>query len=256
MRTSFFRLRYHLGWQDALRVMWKAETDRFTKLQLSRYQHPLYFRSYKEDYDGFDFILVAEDYKFRLPFEPRTIIDAGANIGLAAVYFANRFPAAQIVSIEPSDFNYPWLLKNTEHYPNVHALQGGLWGYPAHLQLVDHGRGHTSFEVKEVPPDTPGSLQAYSIPQLMQMQGWDSIDLLKLDIEGAEKHVISHGADEWLPRTKFIAVELHDRRTRHTSKAFFEAINRHNFSMEPLRECLLFYNEDLIHMFDPYHTGV
>jgi FkbM family methyltransferase len=255
MRTSFFRLRYHLGWKNALRVMWKAERDQFTTLKIDQYKHPIHFRSYKDDYDGFDFILVAQDYKFRLPHQPLTILDAGGNIGLAAVYFANRYPQAEIVSIEPSDYNYPYLQKNTQAYQQITALKGGLWGYPAHLQLVDKGRGHTSFEVAEVPAATPGAMKAYSIPEIMALKNWATIDLLKLDIEGSEKHVIENNPEEWLPRTKFIAVELHDRRIRDTSKAFFKVMSKYNFSMEPLRECLLFYNEDLVQMFEPYHTA-
>lgn len=37
------------------------------------------------------------------------------------------------------------------------------------------------------------------------------IDLLKLDIEGAEKEVFLHGSEEWLDQVDVIAVELHDR---------------------------------------------
>jgi FkbM family methyltransferase len=255
MRTSFFRLRYHLGWKDALRVMWKAERNRFEKLKVDACKHPLYFRSFKEDYDGFDFIMVAKDYNFRLPFTPKTILDAGGNIGLASVWFANKFPDAKIISIEPSGYNYPWLVKNTKEYKNVTTYQGGLWGKPALLELVDKGRGHTSFEVKEVTEPGENTLRAYSIPELMEMHGWDQIDILKLDIEGSEKNVIMTEPEKWLPKTKFIAVEFHDRRMKDSSKEFFKVITNYNFSMEPLRECLLFYNEDLVQMFAPYHEG-
>lgn len=253
MRTSFFRLRYHLGFLDALRVMWKAETEQFTRLKLKSYKHPLHFRGYKEDYDGFDFILVAKDYKFRIPFKPKTILDGGGNIGLASVFFANMFPEAEIISIEPSDYNYPWLQKNTELYENVTTYQGGLWGKSSWLQLVDNGKGHTSFEVREIPTQEPGAIKGFTIPELMKKHGWDTIDILKLDIEGSEKNVIMTDADAWLPKTKFIAVEFHDRRTKDSSKEFFKVLDKYNFSMEPLRECLLFYNEDLINMFAPYH---
>lgn len=41
-----------------------------------------------------------------LSISPRFIVDAGANIGLAAVYFTNRFKDATIVSIEPEQSNF------------------------------------------------------------------------------------------------------------------------------------------------------
>jgi hypothetical protein len=46
------------------------------------------------------------------PTEPKTIVDAGANIGLTSVYFANRWPKARIIAIEPEPSNYALLLKN------------------------------------------------------------------------------------------------------------------------------------------------
>lgn len=251
MRLSLFRLRYYLGLRDAFNVFWHGYTTNFKRLKLNAYKHPVYLRG-PQDYDGFDFILVAKDYKFRLPHVPQTILDGGGNIGLAAIYFANRFPEAAIVSVEPDGGNFEWLQKNTSSYPKIKLLHGGLWGYPAWLKTIDKGLGTTSIEVEEVAEGTPEAVRAYSISEIMKMEGWQTIDLIKLDIEGAEKHLAENGADEWLPRTKFIAIEFHDRRRKDSSKAFFNALAQHNFSMEPLRECLLFYNEDLIQMFAPY----
>ncbi len=253
MRTSFFRLRYQLGISDAIQIIWKAETNKFNKLHLKSYKHPIYFRSFKEDFDVFDFILISKDYNFRLTFTPKTIIDGGANIGMAAVWFANKFPDAEIISVEPADCNFPLLQKNTELYKKVTAYKGGLWGNPGWLELVDKGNGHTSFEVRESVENQKNTIRAYTITELMHLHNWETIDVLKLDIEGSEKHVIMHGADEWLPKTKFIVVEFHDRRMKDSSKEFFRVLDKYNFSMEPLKECLLFYNEDLINMFAPYH---
>lgn len=50
-------------------------------------------------------ILVAEEYRFAVRFAPSTIIDAGANIGLAAVYFKTRFFLARIIGAELFTFN-------------------------------------------------------------------------------------------------------------------------------------------------------
>lgn len=71
-------------------------------------------------------------YATRLHQSPRVIVDAGANIGLTAVYFANQFPAARILALEPESSNYALLCKNTAAYP-----QAALWSSTATLDLVD-----------------------------------------------------------------------------------------------------------------------
>ncbi len=73
MRLSLFRLRYYLGLRDAINVFWHGYTTNFRRLKLNAYKHPVYLRG-PQDYDGFDFILVAKDYKFRLPHVPQTIL--------------------------------------------------------------------------------------------------------------------------------------------------------------------------------------
>jgi hypothetical protein len=41
----------------------------------------------------FEQIFYTKEYDINVPFEPKIIIDLGANVGFASVYFANRFPA-------------------------------------------------------------------------------------------------------------------------------------------------------------------
>lgn len=54
------------------------------------------------------------------------------------------------------------------------------------------------------------------------------IDLLKIDIEGAERQVFSGGA-EWLQRVGLIIIELHDRFKPGCAKAFYDAIAHFDF---------------------------
>jgi hypothetical protein len=51
---------------------------------------------------------------------------------------------------------------------------------------------------------------ATSIPTLMHRLGVDRIDLLKLDIEGAEHDLFQDGAQDWLTSVHAIAIETHD----------------------------------------------
>jgi FkbM family methyltransferase len=72
---------------------------------------------------------------------PPVIIDAGANVGLCAVFYANRFPDARIIAIEPEPSNYEMLKKNTAPYPNITTVHAALWKENGPLRLFDTGEG-------------------------------------------------------------------------------------------------------------------
>src|SRR5690349_22538922 len=64
--------------------------------------HDLYIRNHTSDVQAFEQIFLAEDYNFALTnVSPRLIVDAGANVGYASIYFANKFPNATILAVEP-----------------------------------------------------------------------------------------------------------------------------------------------------------
>lgn len=67
----------------------------------SSFQYPIYLRNKSSDKDVFGMILNDLDYQCDVDFEPEVIVDCGGNIGLATVYFKNRFPNAKIIAIEP-----------------------------------------------------------------------------------------------------------------------------------------------------------
>jgi FkbM family methyltransferase len=193
--------------------------------------HPVAIRIGTTDRVVFEQILLEEHYAFDLPFVPKTIIDAGGNIGLSAVWFANRFPSAQILAIEPEAANFQLLLSNIEPYPNIKAVHGALWHEPARLNIADGGRGEYSFQVKAVDSDC-GQTRAYTMRELMTMMGWTNVDILKVDIEGAELEVFGH-ASEWINKVRSVMVELHDDVKPGCSVAFTEATK--SFSERPGR---------------------
>jgi hypothetical protein len=79
----------------------------------------------------------------------------------------------------------------------------------------------------------------------LQKSGLQTIDILKLDIEGAEKELFRAGFESWLPNTRLLIVELHDRMVPGCSKALFEAVSKYDFDCETRWENLIFYNKNL-----------
>ncbi|TAF48394.1 MAG: FkbM family methyltransferase, partial [Sphingobacteriia bacterium] len=220
-------------------VKWKP----YGKLSVAKYGAPFFLRKGTSDYYTFDQVFLRDQYGIDFPFMPQTIVDAGANIGLASVYFAHRYPKAKIVAIEPSRENFQMVLKNIAAYPQVKANCMGLWNKDVYLAITNTEGVKNAFMVAETDADHPDAIPAVSLETIMRGEGWDQIDLLKIDIEGAEKEVFSSGTDYWLPRTKAIVIELHDNMKKGCSQAVFKAISQYPFSCSLQDENLIFIRE-------------
>jgi FkbM family methyltransferase len=170
-------------------------------------------------------------YELDVPREPRLIVDLGANAGYASVYFALRYPAVRVIAVEPVPENAELLRRNVARLGNVDVVEGAAWPRPARLTLVDPGKGYWGMRVAE---DPSGGIRAVTIPELLDGAGMDGIDLLKVDIEGAEQQLFSENTD-WLARVGLLVLELHDRFVPGCRAALDAAIARSGAQFEERR---------------------
>lgn len=198
------------------------------------------------DYGTFQEVIVKEAYNIALNFTPKYIVDGGGNIGLTAAYFATKFPGASIISFEPDKENFELLKQNTALYKNVNPVNAGLWNRSAYFTVKDAGLGNNAFTVEETDQNTSGAVKAWSIADIMLEMNWPYFDLLKLDVEGSEKEIFSTFYESWLPKTRVLIVELHDRMKNGCSKAVFSAVSKYNFSFQIAGENLVFTNQSEI----------
>jgi FkbM family methyltransferase len=146
-----------------------------------------------------------------------TIIDAGANVGFASLYFSKQFPASQIVSIEPDTSNFNSLQSNIEinQLKNaVFPLKGGIWGKTSKLNLSNSFRDgrEWSLNLEETSIDEKGAIDAFSLDDIMKKFNFNVVDFLKIDIEGGEKNLFEHWSNDpsILRSVRFLALEIHD----------------------------------------------
>jgi len=165
------------------------------------------------------------------------IVDAGGYIGTAAIVFAEAYPDATVVSLEPSTENFALLKRNVAHYKNIIPVNKALAPQPGKLTLKDRGTGQWGFTVVPKPDDNAASaateeVECTTLDQLMGEFGADGIGILKLDIEGGEHALLSRNTN-WIERTDAICIELHDRIVAGCSDLYREATaGRHNLKME------------------------
>jgi FkbM family methyltransferase len=176
-------------------------------------RHPIHLRLRTSDVSLLDEIILNAEYACETFSAPRVIIDAGANIGLASVFYANRYPRAKIIAIEPEQSNFDVLKKNTSHYSNVIPVQGALWKEDKTLSIRDPGLGKWGFQTREEAEFGAGdcaNVPGFALETLMKIYDCACVDVLKIDIEGAEKEVFENSAP-WIDRVGMIVIELHDR---------------------------------------------
>jgi FkbM family methyltransferase len=220
------------------------------KIYLPGYSLPINLRPKSTDLLTFHQVFTFKEYDIHLRNEPNFIIDAGANIGLAAVYFNKNYPNAKIVAIEPEKSNFKMLEINCKNHDNIFLHKRAL-SNQANLviNVVDKGFGNWGF-VTEIEgsvscPNIVDTVRTITIDEIMKENNLEFIDLLKIDIEGGEKELFESNYENWLPRTKNIAIELHDGIKMGSSKSFFKAISKYNFSYRTRGENLLFTNNDI-----------
>ena len=169
----------------------------------------VYVRLGTTDVAAFEHVFINDEYGFSLASPPSLIIDAGANIGMASVYFARRYPDAKIIAIEPDLENFNILKQNAQMFPSIVPVHGALWNADGSVQVYDGGHGSWGMRVKD-DNDSTGFIRSMKVDTLLREHGIDKIDLLKIDVEGAE-YEIFEDAHGWIGRVNAICIELHDR---------------------------------------------
>lgn len=172
------------------------------------------------------------NHEYRLPLsrKPGVVVDAGANVGYAAVYFAVSFPDAKVYALEPEPDNFAQLRKHCQRYPQIVPIQAALWSEDAELQLVDAGQGAWGFRVSaETGAGTTSTVEALSVDTILSRYDIARIDLFKIDIEGSEKELFEQ-SESWLNQVDALVVELHDRYRVGCARAFYTAT--HAFEQE------------------------
>jgi len=153
---------------------------------------------------------------------PDTIVDAGANIGAASLFFASRFPNARIIALEPDPSNYEALVRNVAGFPSIIPMHAALWSYRGRLVLQTTGLAKSETQVIEAGATGKGDVECLSVADLLSQFGVGSIDLLKMDVEGSEKEILDQSAS-WIENIGTLVVELHERLTPGTTASFESA---------------------------------
>ncbi len=241
-----FQWAQELGWLTTIRNLTVIALRRRERLlSLAGVSAKVRVRDNNSDLVMFEQVFVRKDYEFDIGFEPRTIVDAGANAGYASLYFHRKHPAARIIAIEPDPEKCETLRSNTRGIPSVQVLNAGLWSCRQALVVTDAGSPKCMISLKPSAQPAAGDIEGYGICDIMQMMGTEVIDLLKLDIEGGELELFSENFLPWISKVRVFIIEFHDRVRPGCAAAFYSAIRDLRFTQEQRGDTVMIINEDL-----------
>jgi len=180
-------------------------------------------------------IFIKRVYAFVCDARAPRIIDAGANIGLATVFFKSLYPDAEIVAFEPEPATFELLKQNVlenslTSVTLVNAALGERDEPVAFYVRNDVAAGDIGASTRRGlryvhhSPDQITSTTVRSVRLSSYLDQNRPIDFLKLDIEGSEGAVIGDIASK-LVGIEAIAIEYHRDADRNPFNPIVSALS-------------------------------
>ena len=178
----------------------------------------------------------------KLPDAP-VVFDLGANVGISLAWFFATFPRGTFYGFEPHPDNVSYLQDNFGAYDNVVIEAAGVGAATGTLSLSE---GPSAAEHVLVASDNGGGLTVpvVSLADYMEQNGIPKIDLLKIDVEGAEIEVLRGLGDRIADVTAMVG-EIHE--TMIDDRDFYALLDAAGF--EVIRKTRV-PGDDSVHIFE------
>lgn len=200
------------AWRRACRLA--ERTPRYTpgRLQLGPYtvQYPDLLSLCPQWHD----IFVKGSLKFNSRTPRPRILDCGANVGLASLFFKRLYPSARITAFEADPAIAAMLAANLRDNgaADVEAVAAAIW--TTEVELEFGAEGADSGAIREIAGELRGAVVRVPARRLREVIAHEPIDLVKLDIEGAEAAVLDDCKDV-LSNVSAMILDLHDFDAAH-----------------------------------------
>jgi FkbM family methyltransferase len=147
-------------------------------------------------------IFVEEIYRFDSGRSGPVIYDCGANLGTSCLYFIKLYPNARIKAFEADPAVAEILAENVGNFRNIEIINKAVWIDESGIEISQEGADAASIYGKK------NKIKVDSVNLNKLIEAEETIDMLKIDIEGAEAEVIK-SCRENLHKAENIFIEYH-----------------------------------------------
>jgi len=228
--TRFFIAIHNLGLLNSFKIFINRFflKEKISKIKTKKFGE-IYWRSYC------DHGVISHLFSSQLAFdtkneEVKTIIDVGANIGIVTKRFRKLFPNSKIISVEPDVSNYKILEFNTKDDDNISILNKAVWNRKTFLEIKNNFsyNSQTFYVTEKKQEQIINKIESLSIEDIFSEKKLNSVDIIKIDAEGAEFKIFDDSCDKWISSVKVIIVECPDKEGPLTTMNIFKAFERNN----------------------------
>jgi FkbM family methyltransferase len=213
-----------MPWTAATAFACGQHRSQLVRFRLRPLARNIYVRPGTSDLSSLEQVFLEDQYNAPFELTPKVIVDAGANIGAASLYFLLKYPDAKVFAIEPDRSNFEVLSRNCAGFDRIVCIEAGLWPSATPLSFVDPAAERWALSLRPA-RNNEALVKSITIPHLISRYDIKKIDILKIDIEGAERELFSQEVDQWIAHVDTIVIELHDRFKDGCARAFYNAIH-------------------------------
>jgi len=230
--SLWLALRHRLGltWGGAHKLEFRYKGTNFR-----------FYSYYSTDIAMFDEIFIDKVYEFDDNISPKIIFDIGSNTGVSVKFLRLKFPESLIFAFEPDPQVFKALELNAKDATGVKTFNIAVTAKDGPIEFYIHPKSPiVSSLYPRFSEQKKIAVEGKSLSTILKDLSIDEIDLLKIDVEGAEGEIFSSFDTR---KIKTMVGELHTDLAKMSLHEFKQLFPAHEFTvikqMSPIRYSLL-----------------
>lgn len=221
-------------------LIFYGDKPRYTQAKIRFLNYEILIVDYLSFIWQFKEIFVEKSYMFNSSSQTPVIYDCGANVGTSCIFFKEKFPGSKIKAFEPDPKVYKVLSENLKNYQGIEIINKAVWINNDEIEFSAEGADAGSIYGNK----NKIKIQSIRLKNLIESE--NEIDMLKIDIEGAESEVLKDCGNS-LENVKNIFIEYHsfikDQQALSSLLKILEENNFRYFIKQPMDRKIPFINK-------------